>query len=136
MEIQTFRARGVLTQGEYVELGEDCAVNDVTIHPGATELCDGLINDCLAEEAGGTRSDGDEGPVRLLQPGGEDRSGFGDCDDSDDTAFPGRLLPRARRAYERLDGDGYGASDVIVNIVSERTVTTLYRTPSKCSRAL
>ncbi len=32
--------------GTYVESGTDCDDTDASVHPGATELCDGVDNDC------------------------------------------------------------------------------------------
>ena len=66
----------------------DCDDTDPAIHAGATELCDGLDNDCVGgadfDGAGEVDSDGD-GILSCL-----------DCDDSDPENFPGNM--------ERCDG--------------------------------
>ncbi len=59
----------------------DCNDEDSTIHPGATETCDGVDNDCS-----GVADD----TVECEDADGDGYSTFaGDCDDSSATSFPG-----------------------------------------------
>jgi hypothetical protein len=74
------------TDGDGWPAGSDCNDNNAAIHPGATEVCDTLDNDC----------DGavDEGNVCNLCPD-DDADGFttcdGDCDDSNLNNNPGAV---------------------------------------------
>jgi YVTN family beta-propeller protein len=90
-------------------LGEDCDDEDADTHPAAEELCDGADNDCdgdidedlatttwyldLDEDGYGDEDSAVEG---CAQPAGTVQQP-GDCDDQDDSAYPG--------AEERCDGD-------------------------------
>ncbi len=78
----------------------DCDDRDATVLPGATELCDGLDNDCDgAVSADEADADGDDYVACTIDSGGWDAgsiSGGDDCDDSDDTVVPG--------GTERCDG--------------------------------
>ena len=79
---------------------EDCNDGDPDVYPGATEVCDGVDQDCDGEVDEGTTttlypdSDGDgygrNGDAGELCPGTD---GFaeetGDCDDTDDSIHPG-----------------------------------------------
>lgn len=84
----------------YVPLGGDCDDGDANIHPGATEICNDIDDNCDGEV--------DEGLI-LNWYDDDDRDGFGDpddveasceeipgrvlngddCDDHDDTIYPG-----------------------------------------------
>ncbi len=84
--------------------GEDCDDGDATVAPGAAELCDGQDNDCdghlPVEETDG---DGDDHVECAGDPGGWDgfgSMGFEDCDDADDSVYPG-----ARERCDGLDND-------------------------------
>jgi len=83
-------------EGEYTAIqAGDCNDDDAAIHPGATEVCDGIDNDC----------DGniDEGFDR-------DADGYttcaGDCDDNDNTIYPG-----APGTYKGKDTNCNGITD-------------------------
>ena len=126
--------------GDGVGAGQDCNDKDPEIHPGAAERCDGVDNDC--------DGDIDEG-VKITAYPDADLDGFGaigagqevceaqggfvldgtDCDDSDDTIYPGavedcsdvdrdcdgdptRLSAEKELFYLDYDGDGYGVDTV------------------------
>ncbi len=77
----------------YTTTGGDCNDADATVHPGATELCDGLDNDCnsviLATEVD---NDGDGYVECTIDAGGWDgvpsKLG-GDCNDTKASVYPG-----------------------------------------------
>ncbi len=72
----------------------DCDDTDNTVYTGATELCDGQLNNCggsmLSTEGNG---DGDNQVECTLDAGGWDGAGTvtqgGDCDDTDATVYTG-----------------------------------------------
>lgn len=123
--------------GQAVE-GGDCDDLDPDVHPTATELCNGIDDDCnsIADDGVGTAyyldNDGDEFgddasvlfacepiPGRITQGG--------DCNDNDPTIHPGAADPCdgidqdcsggpvLSPWFEDLDGDGFGTTANIVN---------------------
>ena len=114
----------------------DCDDDAASVFPGANEICDGLDNDCNGQVDDGisfiyyTDADGDGYGVDGTgvqgdcdQPPGTATNG-GDCDDADDTAYPGATElcdgidndcdgetddSAGTLYYTDADGDGYGA---------------------------
>ncbi|MAA79901.1 MAG: hypothetical protein CL916_11645 [Deltaproteobacteria bacterium] len=94
----------------------DCNDNDDTVYPGASKLCDGQVNDVDADagtcgvslsvsDSDEVDDDGDGYVECILDGGGWNGipSKFGrDCDDGDDTEYPGVIW------YADVDEDGYG----------------------------
>ena len=64
----------------------DCDDTEPTVFPGATEICDGLRNAC--QELPDDEIDNDSDGVVECAGGWGDVAG-GDCDDTDDSVFPG-----------------------------------------------
>ncbi len=87
--------------------GGDCNDTNAAIHPGATEICDGVENACLGLPSDETDKDGDGylgcEPVLNAPPG---ILGGGDCDPSRDDVFPG-----APEVFDAVDNDCNGKSD-------------------------
>ncbi|MCB0522039.1 MAG: hypothetical protein KDD27_24060, partial [Saprospiraceae bacterium] len=100
------------TAGELMETSGDCNDGDAAINPAATEVCDGVDNDCDGQIDVGvqttyyadTDSDGFGDPANstmaCAQPTGY-VSDNTDCDDSDGNEFPGQTW------YKDADGDLY-----------------------------
>ena len=64
----------------YVSIGGDCDDNDEAVHPGADDICDGVLdNDC----------DGATDPLEADDDGDGDSECDGDCDDANDAVQPG-----------------------------------------------
>ena len=118
----------------FVPQGGDCHDGDLTIYPGAPELCDNLDNDCngLVEDDGvvpwypDSDSDG-IGAIGIALDACEPPEGFvsvtGDCDDADHDVLPGAIEvcdgidnncdgrvdeDLLGTFYADSDGDGYG----------------------------
>jgi hypothetical protein len=104
----------------YANLGGDCNDNDDQIFPGATEICDGLDNDCNNLVDDGLNfvtyfidSDGDgfgvgNGISLCNNPGNGFSLIAGDCDDNNDQVYPGANDIAGNGIDENCDGvDGY-----------------------------
>jgi len=104
--------------------GNDCDDTDGTVFPGAAEICDGQINNCLTGSLPSTEVDNDgDGYVECaVDPGGWDGIssvvGGGDCNDADATVYPtatelcdGQINDCTTGALPDIeadnDGDGY-----------------------------
>ena len=95
----------------------DCDDADPAVHPFATEICNGVDDDCDGEVDEGYAllvypdQDGDgfgaEPPVEVCEPGEDTVRVGGDCDDTDGSVFPG-----AREIWDDgIDNDCNGEID-------------------------
>ncbi len=79
----------------FVADATDCDDGDASIYPGASELCDGQLNDCdgTGLPSDETDDDGDGAVECTFDVGGWDGSNDvladEDCDDADEDSFPG-----------------------------------------------
>ena len=98
----------------------DCDDTDDAVYPGATELCDGIDNDCNKYVDDGLMqdyyadADGDGwGNVALISTDCQVPAGYtdnpGDCDDTDDTVYPGTT-----EVCDGVDNDCDGSIDEYV----------------------
>ncbi|UCD84240.1 MAG: putative metal-binding motif-containing protein, partial [Deltaproteobacteria bacterium] len=105
--------------------GTDCDDDDAATYPGAVEICgDGISQDCDASlicDGGTVDSDGDE--YASIASGGSD------CNDSDDTSYPGalevcdgNLETCGGVADDGCNGDGDNYCDDSMNVVGSPAV--------------
>ena len=125
----------------YSENEGDCDDGNATVHPNATEICDGLDNDCdgnLPEE----ETDSDHDGFRICE---------GDCNDIDSTIHPGAQEicgdgidqdcsgsdePCPYTWYKDADDDGYSDGTAIVQVAQPagfRLEDDLISTSGDCS---
>ena len=110
---QCLRPAGYRAASELTSTTGDCNDNNAAINPGATEICDGVDNNCnmMTDEGGLTTyyrdMDGDGfGNPAVTQQGCTQPAGYvldnTDCDDNDALEKPGQVW------YKDTDNDGYG----------------------------
>ena len=112
--------------------GGDCDDTDRDVHPGTTDVCDDVDNDCNDNADEGCNPDGDEycaiGSVVINQVSGAGPNvcpkGAGDCDESSADVFPGAtelcddLDNNCDEATdEGCDKDGDGVCDTTMTVV-------------------
>jgi hypothetical protein len=110
---QCMRPTGYRAASELLATSGDCNDNNNTINPAATEVCDGIDNDCDGSTDEGVQTtyytdvdqDGFGNPSSstqaCAQPGGYVTDNT-DCDDNDPLEKPGQIW------YDDTDNDGYG----------------------------
>jgi hypothetical protein len=113
--------------------GDDCDDADETVYPSATELCDGVDNDCdgtIPDDENDLDSDGYV--ACTVDSGGWDGvgiSGGEDCDDDDISIYPGAPETAADGIDQNcdgteacyVDGDGDGYHDGATMVLSTDT---------------
>lgn len=106
----------------FVEAEGDCNDADGAIHPGATEVCDGVDNNCVDGVDEGVATtfyadlDGDTfGDPAAPMPDCELRKGFvanaDDCDDADAAVHPGAIEATADEVDANCDGAEFCYAD-------------------------
>jgi hypothetical protein len=112
----------------YVTTGGDCNDADILINPNATEICDGIDNDCDGNIDNGlnfityyTDGDGDgfgtgNGQSLCQNPGNGFVTVGGDCDDTDD-----QINPSAIEICDGIDNDCDGSTDEGLNFITYYT---------------
>ena len=115
----------------YLETSDDCDDLDAAVNPAASEICDGIDNDCdtlvdadddsvdlstastwYADVDGDGFGDDSASQESCDQPGGTVEVG-GDCDDGNADINP------ETRWHEDTDGDGYGSAEYFVESCEE-----------------
>jgi len=91
--------------------GDDCDDQNPAIHPNASEICDGFDSDCNDSTPGDNDSDNDgDGYLACTVTGATvlntEYLGSGDCNDSDNTIFPG-----ATEVCDEVDNNCDGVAD-------------------------
>ncbi|MFM9948994.1 MAG: MopE-related protein [Saprospiraceae bacterium] len=115
---QCLRPNGYKLANELTATSGDCNDGAATINPAATEICDGVDNDCDSQTDEGVQTtyyrdmdgDGFGNPAMTqsacTQPGGY-VSNNSDCDDNDALEKPGQTW------YADLDNDGYSTGSTL-----------------------
>jgi hypothetical protein len=125
-----------------ITIGGDCDDANNTVYPGAPEICDGLDNNCNGQEDEGLTFlnyyfDGDDDGYGIGNPTVSCTSltGYatltGDCDDSNNTVYPGATDTEGNGIDENCDG-----IDGVVGIAESTLVAKLAPNPTKALVAI
>jgi|GEM_PF-3200486 len=127
---QCAQPAGYVLQSQLVSNATDCNDNNAAVHPGATEICDGVDNNCDGQTDEGllityykdADGDGFGDPNQSVQacsaPDGY-VSNPDDCNDNNETIFPGATeIPD-----DGIDQDCDG-SDLVATAIKEKTQLT------------
>jgi hypothetical protein len=125
-----------------VLIGGDCDDANNTVYPGAPEICDGLDNNCNGQEDEGLTFlnyyfDGDNdgygigNPTVSCSPIAGYATQTGDCDDSNNTVYPGATDTEGNGIDENCDG-----VDGVVGIAESTLVAQLVPNPTKAFVAI
>jgi len=123
-------------------IGGDCNDANNAVYPGATEICDGLDNNCNGQEDEGLTFsnyyfDGDNdgygigNPTVSCSPIAGYATQTGDCDDSNNTVYPGATDTEGNGIDENCDG-----VDGVVGIAESTLVAQLVPNPTKALVAI
>jgi hypothetical protein len=120
----------------YVSNSLDCDDNNNAINPNATEICDGLDNNCDGQEDEGLTFlnyyfDGDSdgfgigNPTVSCSPIAGYATQTGDCDDSNNSVYPGATDTEGNGIDENCDG-----IDGVVSVTELQFESTIAPNPS------
>jgi len=119
-----------------IPIGGDCDDNNNAINPNATEICDGLDNNCNGQEDEGLTFvnyyfDGDSdgfgigNPTVSCSPIAGYATQTGDCDDSNNSVYPGATDTEGNGIDENCDG-----IDGVVSVTELQFESTIAPNPS------